>query len=103
MDFVAFYRGQAADHLGRMLDDILRWSDHKLEASHNYIQILFPLLEASQHIPNAPVLDAAALAEFRTDPIIQKNLRRSFEMMLRFYGFTSDKGAIVPAVHFQAK
>lgn len=105
MDFVGFYLGKAPDHMSRTLEDILRWSDARLEASHNYIQVLFPLLEASQHVPNAPVLDAAALEEFRKNPAIQKNLLRSFQMMLRFYGFQldSDKREVTRSPDFQAK
>jgi Opioid growth factor receptor (OGFr) conserved region len=105
MNFVAFYRGEAPDHLGRMLEDILRWNDNKLEAGHDYIHVLFPLLEPSAHIPTAPVLDAATLAEFHKDPAIQKNLVRAFQVMLRFYGFELDTGnrAISPAVDFRAK
>lgn len=105
MNFVDFYLGKAPDHLGRRLEDILRWSDDKLEARHDYIQVLFPLLEPSAHIPTAPVLDAAALAEFQKNPAIQKNLWRSFQLMLRFYGFEmhGDKLEITKAPNFPAK
>jgi hypothetical protein len=105
MNFVAFYLGQAPDHLGRTLEDILRWNDDKLEAGHDYIHVLFPLLEPSAHIPTAPVLDAATLEEFRKNPIIQKNLLRAFGVMLRFYGFQLDgtRRAVSPAVDFQSK
>jgi len=105
MNFVAFYLGQAPDHLGRTLEDILRWSDDKLEAGHDYIHVLFPLLEPSAHIPSAPVLDAGTLEEFRKNPAIQKNLLRAFHVMLRFYGFQVDshKLEVRPAVDFQGK
>jgi len=106
MDFVAFYRGTEPDHQGRTLPDILRWSDARLEAGHDYIHVLFPLQEPSKHIPNAPVLDAACLAEFRKDPIIQTNLLLSFRRMLDFYGFQlADPGKleIVPAPDFPRK
>lgn len=105
ISFADFYQGKAPDHLGRTLDAILRWSDDKLEARHDYIQVLFPLRERSAHIPTAPVLDDAALAEFRGNPTIQKNLLRSFQRMLRFYGFQQDAATleIVPAANFAAK
>jgi hypothetical protein len=103
MNFVDFYLGKAADHLGRMLEDIWRWNDDKLEARHDFIQVLFPLTEPSEHIPSAPVLDAAALAEFQRNPIIQNNLLRSFQRMLKFYGFEEQGSAIVPAANFPAK
>jgi Opioid growth factor receptor (OGFr) conserved region len=105
MNFVAFYLGDAPDHLGRMLEDILRWNDDKLEAGHDYINVLFPLREPSTHIPTAPVLDDAALQEFRTNSVIQKNLLRSFQVMLRFFGFQFDarKREVVKAVDFPGK
>lgn len=105
MNFADFYLGKAPDHLGRRLEDILRWSDDKLEARHDYIQILFPLVEPSAHIPTAPVLDAATLAEFQNNPAIQKNLLRSLHLLLRFYGFQlhGDKTEIVKAPDFPAK
>jgi hypothetical protein len=39
----------AKDALGRQLDEILAWPDSKLESSHNYIQMLFPLPEGSPY------------------------------------------------------
>ena len=105
MNFVAFYLGNEPDHRGRTLEEMLRWSDEKLEAGHDYIHVLFPLSEPSNHIPNAPVLDALALAEFRRDATIQKNLVRAFQMMLRFYGlqFDASKQEVVPAPDFSTR
>jgi hypothetical protein len=105
MNFIDFYLGKGSDYRGRMLEDILRWSDAKLETSHDYIQLLFPLVEPSAHIPTAPVLDTAALAEFQRNATIQKNMLRAFEVMLRFYGFLfdSEKRDVSQAPDFQAK
>ena len=105
MNFVDFYLGKGTDHLGRKLDDILRWSDDKLEARHDFIQLLFPLTEPSAHVPSAPVLDAASLAEFQKNPTIQRNLLRSFQRMLQFYGFTLDakKPEVSAAADFSSK
>jgi hypothetical protein len=105
MNLIDFYLGTAPDHRGRMLDEILRWSDHRLEAGHDFIHVLFPLPEPSQNIPNAPVADPAVFAEFRRSPALQKNLLRSFQMMLRFYGFQLDavRCEVVPAFDFHEK
>ena len=105
MNFVDFYLGKDTDHLGRNLEDLLRWSDDKLEARHDYIQLLFPLTEPSSHVPSAPVLDAASLAEFQKDPTIQRNLLRSIQRMLRFYGFTLDgeRPEVIAAADFPSK
>ncbi|MGE3808903.1 MAG: opioid growth factor receptor-related protein [Gemmataceae bacterium] len=91
MDFVKFYLGTTPDYLGRKLQALWRLSDEDLETGHDFIQVLFPLPERSQAIPGAPVIDEAALAEFRDNATIQANLLRSFERMLNFYGFKLDK------------
>jgi hypothetical protein len=38
---------KARDAFGRTQEQILLWTDSKLESSHNYIQVLFPLPEGS--------------------------------------------------------
>lgn len=103
MNLIDFYLGNAPDHRGRMLDDLLRWSDQKLEAGHDFIQVLFPLPEPSERIPNAPVLDAASQAEFQRNPLIQKNLLRSLQLMLRFYGFQLNGRDVVTAADFDVR
>lgn len=47
MTLVAFYDGSGVDGRGRSLETILKWGTGKLESSHDYIQTLFPLPEAS--------------------------------------------------------
>jgi Opioid growth factor receptor (OGFr) conserved region len=91
VDLVAFYRGEAADYQGRMLDDIWSWDDRRLEERHDYIQVLFPMPEVSQFNTQAPLLDDATLTQFRADDAIQANLLQSFQVMLRFYGFRLDE------------
>jgi hypothetical protein len=91
VDFVAFYLGKTPDYLGRTLQELWELSDEDLETGHDFIQMLFPLAERSQAIPGAPVIDEAAQAEFRANPVIQANLLRSLERMLDFYGFHLDK------------
>jgi len=85
---VRFYRGERA-HPGRLrVDDILAWDDEQLEASHDYIQWLFPLRQASGFNPDAPILDEAQIQVFRTDPQLQAHVLASFQRMLRFYGLS---------------
>lgn len=102
MDLVAFYRGEAADYQGRTLHDIWSWDARRLEDRHDYIQVLFPLPEASRFNARAPLLDDATLARFRTDEAIQANLLQSFQVMLRFYGFRLDEqtGNVIEADNF---
>jgi hypothetical protein len=105
MDLVRFYRQEEPDDHGRWLHDYWSWDHDRLEAVHNYIQLMFPLTEASSFNPRAATLDKAALATFRADPLIQENLLRSLEVMLSFYGFTLDRTSktIVPGPHFDKR
>jgi hypothetical protein len=102
LNLARFYRGEEADEQGRWLRDFWSWSHHLLEGVHDYIQFMFPLTEPSLFNSRAPTLDAAALAQFRGDPLIQRNLLRSLEVMLDFYGFELNKNQlqILPAAHF---
>jgi hypothetical protein len=93
MSIVNFYRGIAPDYLGRRLDDILALDDEHLEMIHNYIQVLFPLPEASMFNYRAPILDQPVIDAFRQDERLRSNLMRSFERMLTFYGFHYDSAS----------
>jgi len=87
VDFVQFYLENAPDYKGRMLKEIWEWSDERLELGHDFIHVLFPSVEPSQSITNAPTLDAATLAALRGNKTIKKNLLKSFRLMLRYFGF----------------
>ena len=82
---------RAKDPKGRTVAAILTWDDQKLETAHDYIQILFPLPEGSPFNSWAPVIDRTTFNAFRQRPALRDNLRRSFERMLEFYGFTLEK------------
>src|ERR1051326_6842308 len=82
---IGFFSGEAPDDEGRYLHDIQRWPDHRLESVHDFIQWMFPLPEPSPVNPDAPVLDAATIAEIRARPELQENLRASWMRMKRFY------------------
>lgn len=80
---------QAKDALGRTQEHILAWNNSQLENSHNYIQMLFPLPEGSPFNFAAPVIDLETMKAFRGKSELRQRLRRSFERMLTFYGFTT--------------
>lgn len=80
---------QAKDALGRTQEQILAWNNSQLERSHNYIQMLFPLPEGSPFNWSAPVIDLETMKAFRARSELRSQLRRSFERMLNFYGFTA--------------
>lgn len=82
---IGFLSGTAPDGEARLLSEILAWPDQRLELVHDFIQWLFPLTEPSPVNPDAPVLDAATIAEIRSRPELQANVRKSYERMRRFY------------------
>jgi Opioid growth factor receptor (OGFr) conserved region len=102
VNLVTFYRSESRDSSGRTLQEIWSWHPRQLENSHDYIQVLFPLKDASQFNRNAPLLDDKTVEQFRADERIQKNLLQSFRVMLRFYGFRLDEqsGEVVEADDF---
>lgn len=81
-----FYLGQAPDHAGRGFEDILRWDNHRLEVTHDFIQWLFPLPTRSAFDDHAPLLSATDLQQFRTSPVLRRNVLRALDRMLKFYG-----------------
>ncbi|HBL12651.1 MAG TPA: hypothetical protein DD379_14860 [Cyanobacteria bacterium UBA11162] len=83
---LTFYQGDSTDSEGRMIETIWSWNYQKLEYIHNYIQWLFPLKERSRFNQNAPVLNEEVIQAFRTSNELKKRLKKSLEVMLRFYG-----------------
>jgi hypothetical protein len=81
-----FYEGCGADHRGRTLSDVHRFSLDMLEHEHDFIQWLFPLRTASPVNPEAPTLNDRDIARFSSEERLRSRLRRSFELMLGFYG-----------------
>jgi hypothetical protein len=100
MSLLGFYSGTGSDDRGRRLEDIWRFSHAELEAIHDFIQWLFPLAERSAFNPGAPVLDDATIQRFKSDATLQRNLERSLDVMLDFYGFARDEDRIVQAPSF---
>src|SRR5215471_11288802 len=82
---VSFLKGEGRDHRGRSFEDVLGFDDSQLERSHDYIQWLFPLPEASRFNADAPVLTPEALAELAASPAAKDNLMRARDRMLAFY------------------
>ncbi len=84
---LSFYRRQSTDDRGRTLDQVRALDVRELERVHDYIQWLFPLPEPSGANPMAPTLTPEAIAAFRSDATLQRELLASFALMLTFYGF----------------
>lgn len=91
VSLIKFYTDEGPDHRKRYRCQILEWGVGKLESSHDYIQTLFPLPEASGVTWNAPIIDSKVFEAFRSRPELRENLRASLERMLWFYGFNLTK------------
>ncbi|MCJ1246706.1 hypothetical protein MMC30_003915 [Trapelia coarctata] len=94
----------APDYQGRTLSAILAWNDRKLESSHDYIQVVFPLPEGSAYTWSVPIIDKATFDAFRARPELRARLRESFIRILSFYGFelqqSNDSPKVVRGPHF---
>lgn len=89
---IRFYMGLERDDCGRKIEDIWNWNRSRLETVHDYIQWLFPLPERSNANPSAPCLTDSCVDIFRRTNSIQIALKRSFELMLAFYGLDLTEG-----------
>ncbi len=83
---INFYNQGGQDSYGRQLDDILQWQEDLLETTHNYIQWLFPIIEANAFHASTPLLNSTTIETFKQQASIQTNLLRSLNKMLAFYG-----------------
>jgi hypothetical protein len=97
-----FYSGKGTDIWGRTLRDIQHFPAHNLAEVHNFIQWLFPLPEKSQFSPDAPVLTAADMQEFRASTLLKNNLLESFKVMADFYGLELSQSGVSKHEHFEA-
>lgn len=84
-EITSFLSGTGTDHRGRKLRDILAFQDDALEATHDYIQWLFPIPEKSAFNAFAPVLTSRDIDELHRNPEALDNLRAAAERMLEFY------------------
>jgi hypothetical protein len=84
----AYLVGAGPDSRGRLVTDVLGFSDDQLEAVHNYIQWLFPLETRSGAQPGAPVLTPAEIEGIRADRRAADSLAKATERMLHFYRST---------------
>jgi len=91
---ILFYLGSHPDHQGRYLAEILEQNDHWLEASHDYIQWIFPTTEKSRVKPGAPTITKEIQSEFHKDELLRNHLKASYFRMLEFYGLESMNNSI---------
>ena len=84
----AFLRGDGRDGRGRTLAEVLAFDDAAIEGVHDFIQWLFPLMDASRAVPGSPVLDEAEAVAIRADRKALAGLREARDRMTLFYART---------------
>ena len=91
---VSFYRGVTISAPGKtgergdLVDEIHRsWDRERLEASHGYIQWLFPIFAGDSMNWRASPLTYAGAAKIREDRVMSERVRRSYVLFLDFLGF----------------
>ncbi|OQN98019.1 hypothetical protein B0A48_16325 [Cryoendolithus antarcticus] len=77
------------DPSNRTLPQILSWPDSRLESSHDYIQLLFPLPEHSA-FASAPIVTQQIAEAFAAREELRGELRRAWGRMMAFYGLKVD-------------
>lgn len=82
---IAFYKGEAADHRGRLIDEIWQMSQFWLEHTHDYVQWLFPIPEAGRFNGFAPLLDESVAEVFRAERLLKERQGQSLDVMLDFF------------------
>jgi hypothetical protein len=100
---LAFYLGSHPDHRGRLLGEILRQDDDWLESTHDFIQWLFPLPEASAFSPHAPALDEATRRAFLADELLRQHQRAAYLRMLRFFGLQAGPDGVGPGPNWAVR
>src|SRR4051812_22091064 len=88
MEIVRFYRGMCGNQRANTLEEMLTWSDGKLEADHDWIQWAFPSNERSMLNGEAPVLDREEAETFQNDLQLQEKVK---QCLIRFLSFLSLK------------
>lgn len=88
--FYHFFQENGRDNRGRALGEILGWDNSRKESCHDYIQWLFPTYQRSQFNASVPELTLNEVKAMKQNPEIMNNMRRTFQVMLQFYGFSYD-------------
>ncbi|PHS72038.1 MAG: hypothetical protein COB22_06385 [Cycloclasticus sp.] len=100
---ILFYIGSHPDSRGRFLSEILKQDDLWLEATHDYIQWIFPNEDKSRVTPGAPTITTKIKNEFLKDEILQQHLNASFNRMLLFYGLRNTNNTIVKGNNWNSR
>lgn len=80
-----FHTGIGTDDRHRTIEQVIAFSDIELETEHDYIQWLFPTVNPSQVIPEAPTLNQDLITKLIMHPIARVNMSNAIKRMKRFY------------------
>lgn len=94
VDLIAFFRNECADTKGRMLYDILQFTPTQIEDIHDFIQWIFPTVEASRFNRDAPVIDDEFKKRFQEDEVAKCNYCKSCKLYLNYIGLDCIDGNI---------
>ena len=83
-NIIAFLSGHGPDNQRRSILDLIDRDDEFWERTHDFIQWLFPLAEASRSVRNAPVLTDNQIKQIRESETAQANIDRA---VLRYKEF----------------
>ena len=83
-NILAFLSGHGTDDQRRSILELMDRDDEFWERTHDFIQWLFPLAEASRSVRHAPVLTDDEIKQIRESQPIQANIQRS---VLRYKEF----------------
>ena len=101
---VDFYTNAGTDSAGRTFDEVLAMSDEALDASHDWVQWVFPLKEPSHFNPDAPVPTNEEIEVLRNNSVAQFNLYRAYARFLWYLGLDENAdGTVAPEGHFASR
>lgn len=85
------------------LDDMHEFPHKQLESKHDYIQWMFPTRQQSRYNTEAPIVTDEIAEKMAKDEKIIKNAKKSFDVMLNFYGLQYKDGRISKAENFEER
>lgn len=86
-----FYAEGGKDVERRTLNHIWKFSLNELEMGHSYIQWLFPATIESDFNKKSPTFKDEDYENFKQNPVIVKNIKKSFDVILSLYDLKYDE------------
>lgn len=87
---VAFLEGSGTDSQGRRLSDVWQFDDDEIDHTHDFIQWMFPLRDASGSNLTAPTLLASDIEAIQSSMQCRQNLEKSSAWVIAFFQRTEE-------------